>query len=182
MAALVVLWWCSRLCQVRPYRHPGLQRLATLLALVRACVLGLSVAFIPSAASDDESDVLIVGYVVAALHMVSTVGLALLCLMKAYRTYHGIHSSGYTFAKEVAVEHTAVAVSQNPLFVRGQPQDASSEMRSDTRSSGQATPGVPSPGAAAPSPSSPLSVRWRARCAPRAALSRCLSLRMSVCT
>jgi hypothetical protein len=93
----------ARLCQVRPYRHPGLQRLATLLALVRACVLGLSVAFIPSAASDDESDVLIVGYVVAALHMVSTVGLALLCALKAYRTYRGIHSSGNVDEKSVVL-------------------------------------------------------------------------------
>ncbi len=58
-----------------------------------------------------ESDVLIAGYTVAVLHIVCTVGLAALCVVKVIRTYLGRHAHTIAAAKAKAKEmETARAV------------------------------------------------------------------------
>ncbi len=64
-----------------------------------------------------ESDVQVVGYVVALMHVATMGFLALLGTMKVFRTYRGWHSSGLVIKRVVVMEKSNVAVSQNPLFI-----------------------------------------------------------------
>jgi hypothetical protein len=83
------LLWLYVVGVFRPFRNAGVQHWSVGMAAVRACVLVLSVAFIPSAASDNSSRVLVVGYVVALLHMLTTISLATLAITKLVRTVRG---------------------------------------------------------------------------------------------
>ena len=88
------LLFLALLVGLQPFRNGGVQRLSTLLAVLRSIILCLSVTFIPGASTHSASHVLRVGYAVAALHVVCCLGLGLLCVAKVWRTMQGWHASG----------------------------------------------------------------------------------------
>lgn len=88
------LLFLALLVGLQPFRNCGVQRLSTLLAVLRSIILCLSVTFIPGASTHSASHVLRVGYAVAALHVVCCLGLGLLCVAKVWRTMQGWHASG----------------------------------------------------------------------------------------
>ncbi len=63
-----------------------------------------------------EADAIVVGYIVAVLHVVTSLLLAILGLVKLFRTYRGWHSSGNMVEKALVTAITSVRVSQNPMF------------------------------------------------------------------
>jgi hypothetical protein len=88
------LVFLALLVGLRPFRNPGVQQFSVAMAVVRALVLCLSVAFIPHAATHNPDRVLAVGYAVALVHVVTCAGVALLAVLKVYRTCTGRHACG----------------------------------------------------------------------------------------
>jgi hypothetical protein len=78
------LVWLGLLLALRPYRNQGVQRFSVASAAFRVIILCLSIAFVPAGVTSSAEHARIVGGVVAWMHVVWCVLLALLCLAKLW--------------------------------------------------------------------------------------------------
>ena len=68
-----------------PLRHTGVRRFTVAMHVFRTIVLGLSLAFIPSAVSDDKSVVELLGYLVALMHVAMWLSVLAVTFIKVSR-------------------------------------------------------------------------------------------------
>jgi hypothetical protein len=87
------LVWLGLLLALRPYRNQGVQRFSVASAAFRVIILCLSIAFVPAGVTSSAEHARIVGAVVAWMHVVWCVLLALLCLTKLWGTCRDEHAS-----------------------------------------------------------------------------------------